>query len=347
MHKFADNNSRLLKWSLKLSEYNFEVQHKPAAQIKHVDTLSRVVQTVSSQHALSREEVKAEQGKDKFCTTLKLGTVKGKTEYFGDEDGLMYRRRKNGEHQLVVPASMVHEVIRLNHDPAFSAHPGRNRTLNLLCVRFYWPGMRRDEEEYVRNCVECQHTNARQMSLPSMQHLNAKLSPEIRNTDHAERLKNLQRNLRMAYKVAREHTVKAHAANKRYYDRSARERVFTQGEYVFLYSPVIKPRRSAKFRRCWSGPWKVLRRKSELTYAIGNKQGKEMTVHVTVQKLCLQVPYRVAHWLRTAHKNVHLFENSAKIWTPLLQALPRLHLQRITEQIPLLSRIRHQDLVGR
>jgi hypothetical protein len=357
---------------------------------------------------------------------------------------------------------MVQEVIRLNHDPVFVAHPGRNRTLDLLCVRFYWPGMRKDVEEYVRNCIECQHVKprhdfkapmggmakpagafdtvgmdilgplpltanknryllvfidhltlypeaiplesqtaescarayathivarhgatknlisdrganftsaffretckilgvkqmfttaynpmgnskterlnrslceglthfvnacannwdvltpfylmafrniphgtirytpfymlfGREMVLPSVQHLKAKLSPEIRETDHAPRLENLKRNLRMAYKMARQHSDKAHAANKRYYDRSARERTFESGDYVFLYIPVVKPGRSAKFRKPWSGPYKVDKRQSPLIYVIEDRKGKPMTVHVNR----LKKAYNVEGW---------------------------------------------------
>jgi hypothetical protein len=122
--------------------------------------------------------------------------------------------------------------------------------------------------------------HAREMILPSIQHLKAKLSPEVRNSDHAPQLENLQGNLRMAYKMAREHSNISHATNKRYCDRSAKERVFAPGKYVFLYSPVIKVGRSAKFRRPWSGPYKVVKRKSDLTYTIESRQGNEMTVHV-------------------------------------------------------------------
>jgi transposase InsO family protein len=88
--------------------------------------------------------------------SLKLGKPIGKSEYFADYDGLIFRRRKNGEHQLIVPASLVKQVIALNHSPVTVAHPGRSRTLDILCLRFYWPGMRAAVEEYVRTCQECQ-----------------------------------------------------------------------------------------------------------------------------------------------------------------------------------------------
>ena len=37
----------------------------------------------------------------------------------------------------------------------FTAHPGRKRTLEILCIRYYWPGMRQDVGNYVRECDEC------------------------------------------------------------------------------------------------------------------------------------------------------------------------------------------------
>jgi hypothetical protein len=47
LRKFADLNSRLLRWSIRLSEMDYVVQHRPAAKIAHVDALSRHVGTVT------------------------------------------------------------------------------------------------------------------------------------------------------------------------------------------------------------------------------------------------------------------------------------------------------------
>jgi hypothetical protein len=70
----------------------------------------------------------------------------GKSEYFYDE-GVIYRRM-NGEHQLLVPKTLAKEVIALNYDSIYAAHPGRKRTLEILCIHYYWPRMRQD----VENC---------------------------------------------------------------------------------------------------------------------------------------------------------------------------------------------------
>ena len=76
--------------------------------------------------------------------------------------------------------------------------------------------------------------HAREMVLPSLQSLRAKLSPEVRDTDHATRLENLKSNLRTAYKMASGNARKSHANNKRYYNGSAKDREFSVGEYVYL-----------------------------------------------------------------------------------------------------------------
>ena len=42
------------------------------------------------------------------------------------------------------------------HDPVFAGHVGRDRTLERLSCRFYWPGMRHNVEEFVSTCEVCQ-----------------------------------------------------------------------------------------------------------------------------------------------------------------------------------------------
>jgi hypothetical protein len=156
LHTFADSNSRLLRLSLRLSEFDFVVEHRPGTQIRLADALRRTFQVLAQEQELSREVVKTAQAGDKFYQSLKPCLAASKSEYFTDEKGLTYRRRKNGEHQLVVPVNLVNWVIKMNHDPVTVAHPGRSRTLDILCLRFYWPGMCRHVEEYVKNCHACQ-----------------------------------------------------------------------------------------------------------------------------------------------------------------------------------------------
>jgi hypothetical protein len=47
LRNFVDHNTRLLRWSLKLSELDFEIKHRPGKNIAHVDALSRHIGTVT------------------------------------------------------------------------------------------------------------------------------------------------------------------------------------------------------------------------------------------------------------------------------------------------------------
>jgi hypothetical protein len=66
-----------------------------------------------------------------------------------------YRRRLNGENQFGRPQDISKGSDRLNHDTIYAAHPSRKKTLQILCIRYYWPKMRQDVENYVRECNDC------------------------------------------------------------------------------------------------------------------------------------------------------------------------------------------------
>ena len=62
---------------------------------------------------------------------------------------------------MVVPVNLARRIVAANHSHVTVAHPGRGRTLDILCLRFYWAGMRNHVEDYVRNCQECQRLKPR------------------------------------------------------------------------------------------------------------------------------------------------------------------------------------------
>jgi hypothetical protein len=73
----------------------------------------------------------------RFATNRNLSQPKG---FFSDSDGIFYRRRSNGNHHVVVPATLV-QVMKENHTPVYIAHPGTKRMHDLITLRYWWPGM--------------------------------------------------------------------------------------------------------------------------------------------------------------------------------------------------------------
>jgi len=57
-------------------------------------------------------------------------------------------------------------VIRENHDAAYAAHPGVKRTCELLALNFWWPGMRKSVEDYVKEWDSCQRRKGNRKHRP-------------------------------------------------------------------------------------------------------------------------------------------------------------------------------------
>jgi hypothetical protein len=439
-----------MRWSLRLSEFDFDIEHVPGTKIRHVDALSRHVGLVEENQLLSKERILKEQDKDPFCEKQKSNGLKAKGEFFLDLEGVLYRRQKSKQPQLVVTQSMVQEVINANHTPIFVAHPGSKRTFELISIRYWWPRMRQDIEDFVKRCEKCQtrkgkcemkaplgqpeeptepfqvtsmditgpycltprknqyiltfidhftkfveifpipdvsaetcarvyatqivakhgsgstlitdqgraftsaffqqtckilkirkvktsayhpmsngmiesshrvlhdsmahyvdssgtnwdvvlpfflmayratpHSttkygpfyllHGREMLLPNVGDLKAKVSSNSQDVDQTQRLENLKSSLLRPYKAVRLNNRKSHQENKVYYDKKAKERKFEVYDEVYLFCPAKKPGKCQKFRSYWRGPYIIVQKLSDLNYKIMEKKGNEFVVHV-------------------------------------------------------------------
>ena len=89
LRKFADQNTRLLRWSIKLSGLDFIVEHKAASKMSHVDALSRHVGSVAHENTLDRVNILREQEKDSFCSKQSPGSYRSRKEFFLDSDDIL------------------------------------------------------------------------------------------------------------------------------------------------------------------------------------------------------------------------------------------------------------------
>jgi hypothetical protein len=145
-----------MRWSLRLSEFDFQVEHVPGSKLKHADALSRQIGLVNEPKTLSKERIISEQKEDAFCEGRVPNRPSVNNEFFLDLDGALYKRTKGHPPKLVAPQSLVQEIISENLYPIFVAHPGIKRTLELISLKYWWPRMRQSKEEYVRRCDKCQ-----------------------------------------------------------------------------------------------------------------------------------------------------------------------------------------------
>ena len=74
-------------------------------------------------------------------------------------DGILVRalgeRRQHLHYVVVVPKSLIRNIVRAMHDNPFAGHMGVARTEDRIRQRFFWPGTRRSVQEYIKQCTAC------------------------------------------------------------------------------------------------------------------------------------------------------------------------------------------------
>jgi len=120
--------------------------------------------------------------------------------------------------------------------------------------------------------------HGREMTLPSMQPLRAKLSTDVRDSEHGPRLENLKSRLRTAYEMAREqgrhHTRLINAITTNAQDT---ESLKLEARFISI---IRQSRRESQPNSDDRGPWRVTEKKSRLNYAIVDRRSKRLVVHV-------------------------------------------------------------------
>jgi transposase InsO family protein len=159
--------ARLTRWVLKLSEYDFEIEHKAGKKHVNADCLSRHLASVTTARdrksfddklgeELTRETVFTTQQQDAYCKELITKVQAGiGSDYLISEDGLLYVGPDLEHAKLVIPEKLRQPIIKAHHDKVFAGHQGMKRTRDLVKLNYFWPNMNRDIDNYVKQCDSC------------------------------------------------------------------------------------------------------------------------------------------------------------------------------------------------
>ncbi|KAL5471615.1 hypothetical protein EMCRGX_G029750 [Ephydatia muelleri] len=92
----------------------------------------------------------------------RLQTLWAQRDYLLLQDEVLYRQWEDvpggGAHkklQLVLPASLVPQVLAGLHDSPVGGHLGAKKTLDKVQTRFYWPNQRNDVQLWCASCAKC------------------------------------------------------------------------------------------------------------------------------------------------------------------------------------------------
>ncbi|XP_031330712.1 uncharacterized protein K02A2.6-like [Photinus pyralis] len=175
------SHSRLQRWAIILSGYEYNIIYKKGSEVANADGFSRLplklnsgVQEVLSftnmeEQPVTAEVVRSETGKDLNLIKVRQYVKEGWPQQCPNETLKPYFSRRmeitidndclSWGCRVIIPKTLREHVLELLHDQ----HPGIVRMKLRARSDIWWPGITQDIEEKIRNCEECQiYANNRQ-----------------------------------------------------------------------------------------------------------------------------------------------------------------------------------------
>lgn len=180
-------HGRLVRWRLRLAEFDYTVETKPGRYHHAADTMSRLETTGVDKTPIPEElplltlanfargwtkpDYRADkdytpltvdrllkaQAEDKRTQAVRKEMDRNTHSRFGESpEGLLVRLSPlDRAVQVYVPVPLRQEVLRLEHDPAHAGHPGMNKMYTSMRRTYYWESMAADVYTYVAQCAAC------------------------------------------------------------------------------------------------------------------------------------------------------------------------------------------------
>lgn len=171
--------SRLQRWAVILSMYDYEFIYRPSKSMSHVDALSRLpleretniegdllctVNQISSQDKIDIEKVREELNKDLILNKIYTYVLKGwpnKRDLGWSNDLKYYYQLRNNlsiedgclyfKNSLIIPSTCKQSILKKLH----SSHEGCVRMKMAARGLFWWRHMSQDIENLVKKCHVC------------------------------------------------------------------------------------------------------------------------------------------------------------------------------------------------
>lgn len=182
---------RLARWAVKLSEYDHEIVYRSGKNHKDADCLSRypvLDATPQDEESaldiptflMEADELIQHQQADNSIRLLTIALtnpldpqitigIAKRAKNFSLDDGVLYKKNATGigkDKLLVMPREMIAEILYSHHAEPLFGHLGITKTLEKIKSRYYWDGLQKDVESFVKGCPDCQARKGSKMKPP-------------------------------------------------------------------------------------------------------------------------------------------------------------------------------------
>lgn len=194
------NSDRVIRWRLILEEYGPELRYIKGSKNIVADSLSRLDiledsnQKTGSELATHYQELMAaatEELDDELMMPVAYSNIKSHQEKdknlhskLQSHDAYHIKKFHGGGRtirlichtgKIVIPDSLKLRVLTWYH--TMLIHPGAKRTVETIRQHFYWKGMQKDVEKFVRQCPTCQKTKVKTKNYGHLPEKNAEYIP--------------------------------------------------------------------------------------------------------------------------------------------------------------------------
>lgn len=171
LNNLKNPTGRLARWAVRLQQYDYTIVHRKGKEHVVPDALSRAVPVLETVEVTGEDSVSA----DKWYQKLLDGLSNWPEKYPGFQliDGVPHKFvcspypelvESSSEWKRVIPKGERKTLLRQCHDEPTSGHLGTYKTLHRLSQRVYWPGMKADVHQYIRNCTTCMRAKPMQQA---------------------------------------------------------------------------------------------------------------------------------------------------------------------------------------